>query len=147
MWLKAKRLPSGEGLDIPSRVNRDDAGFDLRAAIGRPVIVPAGCNTLIPTGFSWAIAPGWCGMVCPRSGLAAKHKITVGNAPGIVDASFRGEVQVILHNHGSDNYVVNPGDRIAQMVVVPVCFSGVELVDELDHTERGEGGFGSTGVQ
>ena len=149
MWLHVKQLKNGRGLPEPNRASPGDAGFDLRAAIpgGFVARINPGENQIIPTGFAWAIAEGWCGMVCPRSGLAAKHQITVGNSPGIVDSSYRGEVKVILQNHGETTCEIRRGDRIAQMVVVPVCMNGITMVDDLDDTDRGDGGFGSTGVK
>ena len=125
--------------------NPGDAGIDLRSC--EDVIVPAGQRKLVKCGCRVALPEGTVGMVCPRSGLAAKHGITVLNAPGIIDEGYRGEVMVALHNTADMDtaFQVEKGDRIAQLVVVPYVRCNIVEVGELDETERGEGGFGSTG--
>ena len=115
------------------------------SAAATPVEIPAGAITLIPCGFAMSIPPGWEAQVRPRSGLAVKHGISLPNTPGTIDADYRGEVCVPLINLGRDAFTVEPGMRIAQMVVAPVARAVIEEVDDLDETTRGAGGFGSTG--
>ena len=145
--LKVLRLPHGAGLPLPAAATGAAAGIDLMAAVsdGAPVVVPPGGRARVPTGFSLAIPTGHEGQVRPRSGLADKHGVTVLNAPGTIDADYRGEVQVILINHGAEPFTVTRGLRIAQLVVAPVTAVTVEEATELDDTARGAGGFGSTG--
>ena len=140
-------LPHGEGLELPKRQTEDAAGADLRAALGPDAVLTLepGKRALVPCGFAMALPRGFEAQVRPRSGLAAKHGITVLNAPGTIDADYRGEVQVILINHGDAAFDVVRGDRIAQMVVAPVSAAMFEPVASLDETARGSGGFGSTG--
>ena len=136
------------GLEVPCAATHGSAGLDLRADIGvdHSLIINPGKTVKIPTGWRIGIPPYHVGLVCPRSGLAAKHGITVLNAPGVIDSDYTGEVQVLLHNTGDKPFIVMHGDRIAQLVVVPVsCYPSIE-VSELAATVRGEGGFGSTGV-
>lgn len=135
--------PLHEEVEVPSRAHDGDAGFDLHA--DRTIELAPGASALIPTGVAIALPPGTVGMVCPRSGLAAKHQVTVLNAPGIVDAGYRGEVGVILINHGSAPYEVIRGQRIAQLVITPFVAPPLSIVTTLDNTPRGDGGFGSTG--
>jgi dUTP pyrophosphatase len=140
-------LPHGEGLDLPAHATPHSAGLDLRAAVpeAAPLTLQPGQFALVPTGLTVALPPGTEGQVRPRSGLAVKHGVTVLNSPGTIDADFRGECKVLLINHGAAPFVIERGERIAQLVVaryVPVRF---EPVDSLDDTERGAGGFGSTG--
>lgn len=138
-------LPHGRGLPLPSYASEASSGLDLRAALEREVTIPPGGWALIPTGIKVAIPLGFEGQVRPRSGLALKHGITILNAPGTIDSDYRGEVKVILVNLGREPFVVRRGDRIAQLVVLPVAKAKVEVVKEVSPTERGEGGFGSTG--
>lgn len=142
-----KRLETGAGLPLPSRASAAAAGFDLSAAMpeGAPLTLAPGARALVPTGFAIALPDGHEGQVRPRSGLAAKHGVTVLNAPGTIDADYRGEVKVILINHGAEPFVVRRGERIAQLVVAPVAVVDVVEADALDDTARGAGGFGSTG--
>ena len=119
--------------------------MDLRAAVTEPVTLQPGEVGLITTGLRIAIPPGYEAQVRPRSGLALKHGITIPNAPGTIDSDYRGVLQVILANLGPEPYTVSRGDRIAQMVIAPVTRAALEVVPELDDTERGEGGFGSSG--
>lgn len=122
------------------------AGLDLRAAVEETVSLRPGERRLIPTGFCVELPPGWEGQVRPRSGLAVRHGITMLNSPGTIDSDYRGEVKVLAINHGHDPFEVQRGDRIAQLVVAAVARVEVEELDELSASERGAGGFGSTGV-
>lgn len=137
----------GRGLDLPRQHSAGAAGVDLLAALGtsETLVLKPGARGLVPCGFAMALPIGYEAQVRPRSGLAAKHGVTVLNAPGTIDADYRGEVKVILINHGEADFEIRRGDRIAQMVVAPVC--GVSFLerDDLDETERGSSGFGSTG--
>ena len=139
-----KRLPHCPS-DLPSYQTDGAAGMDLAAATREPVILQAGEHRLIPCGFSLAIPEGNEAQVRPRSGLASKFRVTVLNAPGTIDADYRGEVGVLLINHGSMAFTVKPGDRIAQLVVAPVSRVAWEEVETLPESIRGEGGFGHTG--
>lgn len=142
--LKFKRLSHGEGLPLPTYQTEGAAGMDLCSAVSR--IIPANSHCVIPTGFAVAVPSGWELQCRPRSGLAAKNMVTVGNAPGTVDSDYRGELMVILFNHGNRYFQVNRGDRIAQIVPALAPRLSVVEVEELDSTVRGTGGFGSTGV-
>lgn len=127
----------------PEYANPGDAGADLRSV--ESVRIPAGGRALVNTGISAALPEGTVAMVCPRSGLAVKNGITVLNAPGIIDSGYRGEWGVVLLNTSHDDFDINVGDKIAQVVLVPFISGSFVHVDELDSTERGSGGFGSTG--
>lgn len=132
----------------PRRATSGAAGFDLYAATDAPICIEPGHFKMIPTGVAMALPEGFEAQVRPRSGLAAKHGVTVLNSPGTIDADYRGEIRVILINHGPKPFVIEHGDRIAQMVVQEVkalSLTEVESVDDLGETERGSGGFGSTG--
>ncbi len=144
--VRVKRLPHGEGIEIPSYATEHSAGLDLRAAVDETITLKPMERALIPTGFIFEIPEGYEGQVRPRSGLALKKGITVLNSPGTIDADYRGEVKVLLINLGKEEVVIKRGDRIAQLIVAPV--SRVELVEveEVSTTARGGGGFGSTGV-
>nr|WP_264581368.1 dUTP diphosphatase [Rhodoblastus acidophilus] len=146
--LKIKRLPHGADLPLPAYQTAGAAGFDLRAAVpaDAPHILPPGGRALIPTGLAMEIAPGYEAQTRPRSGLALKHGVTVLNAPGTIDSDYRGEVGVILINHGRDPFEIRRGERIAQMVVAPAPQARLIEVDQLSSTARDAGGFGSTGV-
>ena len=135
-----------EGAIIPEYKTSGAAGADVCAFLSEPVVIKSGEFAMIPTGLSFAIPEGYEIQVRPRSGLAAKNGVTVLNTPGTIDSDYRGEVKVILINHGKDAFTVNNGDIIAQLIVAPVTQGIIEKTDELDSTERGEGGFGSTGV-
>lgn len=141
-------LPHAEGLQLPQVQTAEAAGHDLSAAVPHdaPVTIAPGARTLIPTGLTMALPAGTEAQVRPRSGLALKRGVTVLNTPGTIDSDYRGEVQVILINHGSENFTVNRGDRIAQIVIQRVPRIQFAIVDTLDETERGSGGFGSTGT-
>ncbi|MCC6984593.1 MAG: dUTP diphosphatase [Bauldia sp.] len=146
--LKIDRLPHAEGLELPSYKTEGAAGLDLSAAVAadQPLELPAGGRALVPTGLILAIPPGFEGQVRPRSGLALDHGVTVLNSPGTIDADYRGEVQVLLINHGEAPFRVSRGMRIAQLVIAPVARAEVRLTETLESTQRGSGGFGSTGV-
>ena len=141
------RLPHGQGLPLPAYETAQAAGMDLRAAVpeGEPLTLRPGDRFPVPTGLAFALPPGFEGQVRPRSGLAFKNGVTCLNTPGTVDADYRGEVKVILINHGPDDFVIRRGDRIAQLVIAPVVQATWAEVDSLDETARGAGGFGSTG--
>jgi dUTP pyrophosphatase len=131
------------GENVPKYATRGDAGADLTAS--GYTMVPAGSRALVKTGIKIAIPEGYVGLVHPRSGLALKHGITVLNAPGTIDSGYRGEVGVILYNSGAEHFEIKAGDRIAQLVIQKVETAEFEIVDALIDTDRGEGGFGSTG--
>jgi dUTP pyrophosphatase len=145
--LRLRRLPHGEGLPLPAYQTAHAAGLDLAAAVpaDAPVTLAPGARGLVPTGFAIALPEGFEAQVRPRSGLAAHHGVTVLNTPGTIDADYRGEIQVILINLGSEPFSVTRGLRIAQLVVAPVARASVIEAETLDDTARGEGGFGSTG--
>ncbi len=135
----------GDDEFLPVYQTEHSAGADLKACLSEPVKLSPGERALISAGFRMALPPGWEAQVRPRSGLALKRGVTVLNAPGTVDADYRGTVGVILINHGAETYTIQPGDRIAQMVVQPVKHAAFRGTDNLPETERGDGGFGSTG--
>jgi dUTP pyrophosphatase len=141
------RLPHGEGLPLPAAKSAAAAGRDLAAAVpaDRPLVLAPGARALVPTGFAIALPPGFEGQVRPRSGLAVDHGVTVLNAPGTIDADYRGEVKVPLINHGNAPFTITRGLRIAQLVVAGVVEAALVETDALSPTERGSGGFGSTG--
>ncbi|UVI39381.1 dUTP diphosphatase [Qipengyuania spongiae] len=141
--VQLKRLPHGEGLDLPAYATAGAAGMDVVAA--EDVSVAPGKRHAVATGFALAIPAGFEIQVRPRSGLALKHGVTVPNTPGTIDSDYRGELKVILINHGSETFAVRRGDRIAQLVLAPVVQARWNEVEELDATVRGAGGFGSTG--
>jgi dUTP pyrophosphatase len=145
--VRVLRLPHGEGLPLPSYQSNHAAGLDLVAAVPReqPVKLAPGARALIPTGFALELPQGHEAQVRPRSGLALKAGVTLLNSPGTIDADYRGEVMVILVNHGSEPFLVQRGDRIAQLVIAPVASVEIVAVETLAKTERGQGGFGSTG--
>lgn len=136
-----------DGVAVPSYETSGAAGADVRAFLNEPVVIPVGKRAMIPTGLFFAIPEGFEIQVRPRSGLAAKNGVTVLNTPGTIDSDYRGEVKVILINLGDADFTVNNGDRIAQLIVAPVTQGIFVKTDKLDETERGAGGFGSTGVK
>jgi dUTP pyrophosphatase len=140
------RLPHMDGIDLPQFETAQAAGADLRAALDAPVTLAPGERKLIPTGFCMALPAGYEAQVRPRSGLALKHGITVLNSPGTIDADYRGEVGVLIINHGDKDFTVTRGDRFAQMVIAPVTQGQFEVVETLSKTARGAGGYGSTGT-
>jgi dUTP pyrophosphatase len=141
------QLPHAEGLALPAYQSADAAGLDLLAAVPAetPLILTPGKYAMVPTGLAIALPRGFEAQVRPRSGLAAKHGVTVLNTPGTVDADYRGEINVILINHGEAPFPIRRGERIAQMVIAPVTQAQLVQVDTLSTTDRGSGGFGSTG--
>ncbi len=140
-------LPHFEGLALPSYETEHAAGMDLRAAVAEdaPLTLAPGARAMVPTGIAMALPAGFEAQVRPRSGLAAKHGVTCLNTPGTIDADYRGEVKVILINHGAEPFVIKRGERIAQMVIAPVTRAHWELIEALPESARGAGGFGSTG--
>ncbi len=140
-------LPHFEGLDLPAYETLGAAGMDVRAAVPErePMVLTPGDRAMVPTGLSVAIPQGYEIQMRPRSGLAAKHGITCLNTPGTIDSDYRGELKVILINHGTDAFTIARGERIGQMVLAPVTRIVWQEVASLDQTERGAGGFGSTG--
>jgi dUTP pyrophosphatase len=145
--LEVSQLPHGEGLPLPAYQSANAAGLDLLAAIpdDAPLMLEPGKYALVPTGLAIALPDGYEAQVRPRSGLAAKHGVTVLNAPGTVDADYRGEVCVLLINQGRAPFTIRRGERIAQMVIAPVVRGDLVPVRSLSATKRGAGGFGSTG--
>jgi len=141
------RLPHGEGLASPSYQSAHAAGLDLVAAVPEdaPLVLPPGRHAMVPTGVAIALPEGFEAQVRPRSGLASRHAVTVLNAPGTVDADYRGEIGVILINHGGEPFAIRRGERIAQLVIAPVARAEFVQADALPPTDRGSGGFGSTG--
>ncbi len=142
------RLANGLGLDLPSYETSGAAGMDLRAAIdeGEPMVLSPGMRALVPTGFVFAVPDGYEAQIRPRSGLAFKNGVTCLNTPGTIDSDYRGEVKVLLINHGNEDFVVTRGMRIAQMVIAPVTQVNIVETTDVGETTRGAGGFGSTGV-
>ncbi|MBV9559090.1 MAG: dUTP diphosphatase [Bradyrhizobium sp.] len=145
--IEVLQLPHGRGLPLPAYQSGQAAGLDLLAAVDEdtPLVLQPGMHALVPTGLSLALSAGFEAQVRPRSGLAARHGVTVLNAPGTVDADYRGEVGVLLINHGSAPFVVRRGDRIAQMVIAEVARAELVPSATLPASDRGSGGFGSTG--
>lgn len=144
--LRILRLPHARDLELPAYATEQAAGLDLRAAIEGELVIQPGHHVTVPTGLSMALPPGHEGQVRPRSGLARSHGVTVINSPGTIDADYRGEIQVMLINHGHRPFTLSRGDRIAQLVVAPVSRVAVEEAGALDETARGAGGHGSTGI-
>lgn len=142
------RLPHGESLDLPAYESDQAAGLDLRAACpqNEPIQIPPGERVLVPTGFVFEIPENHEGQIRPRSGLAYKHGITCLNTPGTIDADYRGEVKVLLINHGTKSYTIKRAERIAQMVVAPVIQVEIHETTQIGKTNRGASGFGSTGT-
>jgi len=138
-------LPHGEGLPLPMYATQGSAGADLRAAVRSELVLRPGGRTVVPTGLSIALPQGWEAQVRPRSGLAVRHGVTVLNAPGTIDADYRGEVKVALVNLGDEPLTIKRGDRIAQLVFAPVVQVAWQVTDDLPASGRGSGGFGSTG--
>ena len=144
--IRVTRLPHAEGLPLPGYATDGAAGMDLLAAVAAPLVIPPGGRALVPTGLRIALPPGHELQVRPRSGLALKHGILLPNSPGTIDEDYRGELQVILLNAGTEPFAVERGMRIAQAVLAPVTRAAWEEVPALPGTARGEGGFGSTGT-
>ncbi|HCO54808.1 MAG TPA: dUTP diphosphatase [Pelagibacterium sp.] len=148
MTVRFKWFEHGRGLPLPTRQSKGASGYDLAAAVaeGETLVIAPGAFGLVPCGFALALPVGYEAQIRPRSGLAARLGVTVLNAPGTVDADYRGEVKAILVNHGTGPFEIRRGDRIAQMVIAAVPDIALVEVDELEETERGNGGFGSTGI-
>jgi len=147
--VKIRRLAHADGLPLPAYESAQAAGMDLRAAVGEeaPLILAPGARAAIPTGFAIALPRGFEAQVRARSGLALKSGVSPLNSPGTVDADYRGEIKVILINHGAEPFIIRRGDRIAQMVIAPVVQVRWLETEDLDPTARGSGGFGSTGAR
>ena len=145
LTIKVTRLAHGADLPLPAYETPGAAGMDLRAAMEAPVVLEPGARAAIPTGLALALPEGFEGQVRPRSGFALRDGVTALNSPGTVDSDYRGEVKVILVNHGDRAVTIARGDRIAQLVIAPVARAAWDEVESLDETARGEGGFGSTG--
>ena len=141
-----KKLPGNEDIPLPCYMTPHASGMDIHAAVAEDMVLNPGEAKLIPTGISIAIPEGFEGQVRPRSGLALRHGVSVLNTPGTIDADYRGEVGIILINHGKDPFVVKRGDRIAQLTVNKVYQARLELASDLTGTERNEGGFGHSGI-
>lgn len=144
--LKIEVLPGHEDLGLPAYATEGSAGMDLKAALAEPLTLGPGDRGVVPTGLKMAIPSGFEGCVRPRSGLAMKQGLTLTNAPGTIDSDYRGEVKVLVINLGREPVVLKRGDRIAQLLISPVAHVQVARVERVDDTQRGEGGFGHTGV-
>lgn len=140
------KIVASEGAVIPSYKTSGAAGADVCALLAEPVVIKKGQSAMLPTGLFFEIPEGYEIQIRPRSGLAAKNGITVLNTPGTIDSDYRGELKIILINLGNEDFTVNSGDRIAQMILAPVIQADFKIATELSQTERGAGGFGSTGV-
>ncbi len=145
--VRLRRLPHGENLPLPEKATSGSAAFDLRAALLDELVLPPLGRALVPTGLVLEIPPGYEGQVRPRSGLALRHGISMPNAPGTIDSDYRGEISVPMVNLGTEPFTLKRGDRIAQLLILPVPEVVFEEVEELSGSGRGEGGFGSTGVR
>lgn len=145
--IAVQRLPHGADLALPAYGTADAAGADLLAAVDEPLTLIPGAYKIVPSGIAIALPSGFEAQVRSRSGLAAKHGVTVLNSPGTIDADYRGEVGVILINHGTNDFIIERGMRIAQLVIAPVSVARWQDVPSLDDSARGSGGFGSTGIQ
>ena len=132
-------------VEIPEYKTSGASGMDLNAFVEKPVTIKSKTSTLIPTGLSVAFSEGYEIQIRPRSGLALKNNITILNTPGTIDSDYRGEIKVLIFNHGNADFIINNGDRIAQMILSPVVKIDLEVINDLPETIRGEGGFGSTG--
>ena len=140
-----KKLPHAQSMALPEYATPDSAGVDLRAALEKPLFLKPGQRALVPTGLQMALPSGYEAQIRPRSGLALKHGVTLLNTPGTIDADYRGEVKVLVVNLGEESCEISRGDRIAQMVIAPVIKADIVETGELPGTDRGDGGFGSTG--
>lgn len=147
MKISITQLPHAKGLNLPGYATEHSAGMDLEAAVDTPLTLRPGERALVPTGLAIALPEGYEAQIRPRSGLAAKNGVTVLNAPGTIDADYRGEIKVILANLGTEPFTVERGMRVAQMVIAAYSRANWTLVETLDETARGAGGFGSTGTQ
>lgn len=147
MKIQFKKLPHAKDLPLPSYESAFAAGMDIRAALERPITLRSGERELVPSGLKMAMPPGYEAQMRPRSGLAYRQGITMLNTPGTIDADYRGELKMLAVNLGDEEFTINHGDRIAQMVIAPVIKAEIDEVEILSETERGDGGFGSTGVK
>lgn len=147
MEISFQKLSHASDLPLPAYESDYAAGMDLRAALQSPITLEPSERSLVPTGLKMALPQGYEAQIRPRSGLAYRNGITMLNTPGTIDADYRGELKVLAVNLGQEDFTINHGDRIAQMIIAPVVQAEVHEVDELTETERGEGGFGSTGVE
>jgi len=143
--IEISRLPAAEGLPLPARATSGSAGYDLCAAVEQDLVLAPGDRALVPTGFQIAIPSGYEGQIRPRSGLALSHGILLPNAPGTIDSDYRGELRVIVLNAGEKSYAIRRGDRIAQLVIAPITVAEFAECEQLEATDRGEGGFGHSG--
>ena len=143
--VQVKVLEHGKELELPAYATPDSAGMDLRAALKEEMILAPGKRELVPTGIAVALPAGYEAQIRPRSGLAIKNGISCLNSPGTIDADYRGEVKIILINHGEEDFRIKRGDRIAQMIVAPVTRANMKIVEKLTETHRQSGGFGHTG--
>lgn len=146
LTVRISRDIEAEDIPLPRYATLDAAGMDLCAAVAQEVVLQPGERMLVPTGLRIAIPSGYEGQIRPRSGLALHHGIGMVNSPGTIDCDYRGAIGVLLVNHGSEPFAIRRGERIAQLVIAPVCRADWELVTSLDATERGDGGFGHTGA-
>jgi dUTP pyrophosphatase len=146
LTLKIKRTKNSD-LPLPAYETEGSAGMDIRASLDEDVVLEPGEIKLIPTGISISIPMGYEGQIRPRSGLALKHGIGLVNSPGTIDSDYRGEVSIIMINHGKKTFTVKHGDRIAQLIIAQICKAVIEEVSELDSTGRGQGGFGHSGIE
>jgi dUTP pyrophosphatase len=145
--VRIMRLRGARDLPLPTRATAGSSGFDLPAAVEGDLVIESGARALVPTGFAIALPAGFEAQVRPRSGLALRHGIVLPNAPGTIDADYRGEIQVIIMNAGREPFTIRRGDRIAQLVIAPVVRAEWEEVEALDETARGAGGFGHSGTR
>lgn len=145
--VRVRRLAGAEDLPLPRYMSAQAAGMDLAAAVAEPVVLAPGQRALVPTGLALEVPPGVEAQVRPRSGLALRHGVSCLNSPGTIDADYRGEVGVILINHGQEAFTIHRGDRIAQLVLAQVVQAELDVVTELTESERGAGGFGHTGTR
>ena len=145
MTLKIKKMR--DGAKLPKRATAGSAGYDLSACVEQPLTIEAGKRALIPTGIAAALPENTVGLVFGRSGLGIRHGLAPSNAVGVIDSDYRGEIMVGLSNHSDADYTIEPGERVAQLVIVPVFTPDIEEADELTDTERSAGGFGSTGKE
>lgn len=144
--VRVQRLDGADGLPLPGYATPFSSGLDIAAAVTEDVAIPPGERSIIPTGFRFEIPVGYEGQVRPRSGLALKWGVSMPNTPGTIDADYRGELKIILINHGSEPFIIRRGDRIAQLIIAPVARVRLEEAHELSDSARNDGGFGHTGV-
>ncbi|TAL89052.1 MAG: dUTP diphosphatase [Rhodanobacter sp.] len=138
----------GDSIPLPQAATAGSAGLDLRAALEQPLTLAPGESALVPSGIAIHVGdPGWCALIVPRSGLGHKHGLVMGNLVGVIDADYQGPLLISCWNRGAHSYTIEVGDRIAQLLLVPVAQARLEIVDEFAPSERGSGGFGSTGIR